>query len=191
MLSEVRRIFVEKRKGYDIEAQELYSDLKENLGIKGLEAVRVVNRYDVAGITEEEYARARRIVFSEPPVDLVYDEALPVDSEERAFAVEYLPGQFDQRADSAAQCLQILTQKERPQIRSARVIMLRGKISANEFARIKAYALTPWNPVKHRWTSRQAWRGRRRNRRRSRFWRALTVNRPENFRTFWKAGGWP
>ena len=143
MLNEVRRIFVEKRKGYDIEAQELYSDLKENLGIKGLEAVRVVNRYDVAGITEEEYARARRIVFSEPPVDLVYDEVLPVDSEERAFAVEYLPGQFDQRADSAAQCLQILTQKERPQIRSARVIMLRGKISANEFARIKAYCINP------------------------------------------------
>jgi phosphoribosylformylglycinamidine synthase len=134
---------VEKRKGYDVEAQSLYSDLKENLGIKGLEAVRVVNRYDISGITGEEYARSRDIIFSEPPVDLVYEEVLPVGGDARVFAVEYLPGQFDQRADSAAQCLQILTQKERPEIHSARVIVLRGQISDHDFARIKDYCINP------------------------------------------------
>jgi len=139
----VRRIFVEKRKGYDIEAQRLYSDLKENLRIKGLEGVRVVNRYDIFGITEEEYARARHTVFSEPPVDLVYDEFLPLEEKEKPFAVEYLPGQYDQRADSAAQCLQLLTQKERPEVRSARVIVLKGEISAAELARIKEYCINP------------------------------------------------
>ncbi|RJX23180.1 MAG: phosphoribosylformylglycinamidine synthase [Dethiobacter sp.] len=143
MLSEVRRIFVEKRKGFDIEAQSLYSDLKENLGIRGLEAVRIVNRYDISGITEQEYTGSRHIIFSEPPVDLAYDEVLPLDEGDRVFAVEYLPGQFDQRADSAAQCLQILTQKERPQILSARVIILRGPISHHDFARIKDYCINP------------------------------------------------
>ena len=111
MLSKVRRIFVEKRKGYNIEARSLYEELKEYLGIKGLEGVRVLNRYDISGITDEEYARARDIIFSEPPVDLVYDEVFPLNEDERVFALEYLPGQFDQRADSAAQCVQILTQK--------------------------------------------------------------------------------
>ncbi|MEW5922335.1 MAG: phosphoribosylformylglycinamidine synthase [Bacillota bacterium] len=143
MGSNVRRIYVEKRKGYDIEAQSLFADLRENLGIKGLEGVRIINRYDIAGITDEEYSAARRIIFAEPPVDLVYDEALPLGDDERAFAVAYLPGQFDQRADSAAQCVQILTQQERPAVLSAKVIVLHGDISDEDFARIKHYCINP------------------------------------------------
>ncbi len=143
MRQAVKRIFVEKRPGFDVEARGLYFDLKENLGIKGLEAVRIVNRYDIAGISSDEYDSARSIIFSEPPVDIVYDEDLPVDSRDRIFAVEYLPGQYDQRADSAAQCVQILTQKERPQVQSAKVIILSGSISDSEFVKIKEYCINP------------------------------------------------
>jgi len=143
MLSKVRRIFVEKRKGYNIEARSLYEELKEYLGIKGLEDVRVLNRYDISGITDEEYARARDIIFSEPPVDLVYDEVFPLNEDERVFALEYLPGQFDQRADSAAQCVQILTQRERPDILSAKVIILKGDITDEEFEKVKGYCINP------------------------------------------------
>ncbi|MDA8233421.1 MAG: phosphoribosylformylglycinamidine synthase [Clostridia bacterium] len=139
----VRRVFVEKKKGFDIEARSFFLDLTENLGIKGLEAVRIINRYDISGISDEEYAQARNTIFSEPPVDLVYDEILPVDGGDRVFAMEYLPGQYDQRADSAAQCVQILTQKERPQILSAKVIVLKGDISDDELVRIKAYYINP------------------------------------------------
>ncbi|WP_373323046.1 phosphoribosylformylglycinamidine synthase [Desulforamulus aquiferis] len=121
----------------------MLSDLRENLGIKGLEAVRVVNRYDVSGITDKEYAAARSTIFSEAPVDQVYDEYLACAPGERVFGVEYLPGQFDQRADSAAQCVQILTQKERPNIVSAKIIILKGQISEEEFLRIKAYCINP------------------------------------------------
>ncbi len=143
MANNVRRIYVEKRKGFDIEGQKLYADLKENLEIAGLEGVRVVNRYDLAGLTEEAYAAARSIIFAEPPVDLIYEEELPLAENERAFAVAYLPGQFDQRADSAAQCVQLLTQKEQPPILSAKVIVLRGRISDADFERIKDYCINP------------------------------------------------
>ena len=143
MLQQVRRIFVEKRKGFDIEAQGLLADLRENLGIRGLNNVRVLNRYDINGISDEEYARSRHIIFAEPPVDLVYEEEFSADPEDRVFAVEYLPGQYDQRADSAAQCVQILTQKERPQILTAKLLVLQGKVSAEELAKIKDYCINP------------------------------------------------
>jgi len=139
----VRRIYVEKRRGFDIEAQHLLQDLKENLQIRGLKDLRMVNRYDISGITEEEYALAKDLVFSEPPVDLVYDEELPVDPEEKVFAVEYLPGQFDQRADSAAQCVQILTQKEQPLVQTARVIVLQGDLTSEDLDKIKNYCINP------------------------------------------------
>lgn len=96
----VRRIYVEKKQGFDVEARSLLGDLRENLGLKGLEAARVINRYDVSGITDEEYQKARSTIFSEPPVDNVYDEVLPeAGDNSRVFAMEYLPGQYDQRAD--------------------------------------------------------------------------------------------
>ncbi|AVX19355.1 phosphoribosylformylglycinamidine synthase [Carboxydocella sporoproducens DSM 16521] len=139
----VRRIYVEKKPEFAVEARHLYEDLKENLGITGLTGLRIINRYDVAGISEEEYRLARDTIFSEPPVDVAYDEVLPLDPRERVFAIEYLPGQYDQRADSAGQCLQILTQKERPLVRSAKLIVLQGDITEEELAKIKDYCINP------------------------------------------------
>ncbi|MHB9094722.1 MAG: phosphoribosylformylglycinamidine synthase, partial [Eubacteriales bacterium] len=143
MINGVKRIFVEKKKGFDVEAHSLYSDLKENLGVRGLEAVRIINRYDISGISDKEYEMSRNIIFSEPTVDYVYDETLPTAAGDRLFAMEYLPGQYDQRADSAAQCVQILAQKDRPNIISAKVIVLKGTISDSEFEKIKGYCINP------------------------------------------------
>lgn len=143
MGSMVKRLFVEKKKPYDVEAQGLLSDLTETLGIKALESVRIINRYDIEGISDEEYQMARNTIFSEPPVDFAYDEAYTIPDGCRAFAVEYLPGQYDQRADSAAQCIQLLTQGERPEIKAARVIVLEGAITEQDFEAIKKYYINP------------------------------------------------
>ncbi len=139
----VKRIYVEKKTGYDIEAQGLYNDILENMGINGLDGLRVINRYDMSGITDEEYAESRPIIFAEPPLDLVFDEHLQIPIGDMVFAMEYLPGQYDQRADSAAQCIQILTQKERPNIVSAKVIVLKGVLSEEDFRKIKNYCINP------------------------------------------------
>jgi len=143
MKTGVRRIFVEKKKGFDIEARDLYSDITGNLGIKGLKSLRIVNRYDIEGISDEEYLSSRNIIFSEPPVDIVYDEEMPVNEGDRLLAIEYLPGQYDQRADSASQCVQILTRGERPQVRTAKIIVLEGSISDSDFEKIKNYCINP------------------------------------------------
>ena len=136
----VRRIFVEKRQGFfDIPAQQLCEDLVESFGLTGLKAVRLINRYDIEGLSDEEYAQTKSVVFSEPPVDVVYEEKLPEFPNSRMFAVEYLPGQYDQTADSAAQCVQLVTQKERPEIATARVVVLVGSIDDETFAEIKDY----------------------------------------------------
>jgi phosphoribosylformylglycinamidine synthase len=142
MNSDVRRIFVEKKPGFDVEARSLYNDLKRNLGIAGLTGVRIVNRYDIEGISGAEYQKAREIVFAEPPVDQVYDETFSVDTG-RLLAIEYLPGQYDQRADSAAQCLQILAQRERPVVRVAKLLIFSGTLSEAELQRIEAYCVNP------------------------------------------------
>lgn len=139
----VRRIYVEKKKGYDVYARGLFADLKENLGIKNLKGVRVVNRYDIEGISEKEYKNARTTIFAEPPVDSVYDEKVPFTENEKLFAIEYLPGQYDQRADSAAQCIQIITHGNRPLISAAQVIILEGTISEADFETIKKYCINP------------------------------------------------
>ncbi|KPU45887.1 phosphoribosylformylglycinamidine synthase 2 [Oxobacter pfennigii] len=143
MRDKVRRIFVEKKKGFDVEAKNLTDDIKENLIIAGLHNIRIINRYDISGMTDDEYEKSKYIIFSEPPVDDVYDEALNLKGGLRAFAIEYLPGQYDQRADSAAQCVQILTQKERPEVLSAKVIVIEGDISDSDFGRIKSYCINP------------------------------------------------
>jgi len=143
MPKQVKRTFVEKKSGFDVEARSLYWELKHNLGINSLEGVRIVNRYDVAGMDDNEYRLARNTIFSEPNVDEVFDEVLAVDTADCVFAVEYLPGQYDQRADSAAQCIQMLTHKERPEVQTAKVIILRGTLSEEEFGRIKAYVINP------------------------------------------------
>ena len=133
----VRRLYVEKRQGFDIPAQKLFADLKELFAIEGIEQVRVIRRYDIEGLTDEEYTQTKPVVFYEPPVDVIYEEELPDFANARVFAIEALPGQFDQTADSAAQCVQLVTQKERPVIRSARVIVLVGEIDDETFAKMK------------------------------------------------------
>lgn len=142
-MSDVKRIFVEKKKGFDVQAQHLLQDLKENLEIKNLQGVRIINRYDVSGISDDTYRQARNTIFAEPNVDLVYDEVIELPSEVRFFALEALPGQYDQRADSAAQCVQILTQGERPTISAAKLIVLYGSITDGEFESVKNYCINP------------------------------------------------
>lgn len=125
----VRRLFVEKRQGFfDIPAQQLCTDLIESFRLLGLKAVRLIARYDIEGLSDQEYLATRDVVFSEPPVDVIYEETLPNFPNARRFAIEYLPGQYDQRADSAAQCVQLITQKERPTIRTATVVVLVGDL---------------------------------------------------------------
>ena len=135
----ITRIYVEKKPGFDIEAQNLKSDLRFTLGLNDLTGVRIFKRYDVKGIEGDELERARRIVFSEPNCDTVSD-TLPELA--NAFAVEYLPGQYDQRADSAAQCVQLLTQGDRPQVRTATVYAFEG-VNGDELNRIKHYIINP------------------------------------------------
>ena len=128
----IYRIFVEKKD--NLQAKKIRDDLAAQLGIHA-EDVREVIRYDVEGISEEEFEQAVAGVFSEPPVDTVYREELPVAAGYSVFAIAFLDGQYDQRADSAAQCVQLLTQKERPLVKCARVICVKG-VTAEELARI-------------------------------------------------------
>ncbi len=137
----VYRVFVEKKPGLDLEARNLENECRQLLGIRGLERVRLLNRYDAENISEELFRSAVKTVFSEPQVDIASEEA-PQDGA-RVFAVEYLPGQFDQRADSAAQCIQILSQGDRPLIRSARVYLLYGSLTDAELREIKKYVINP------------------------------------------------
>ena len=142
-MEKVRRIYVEKKPGFDVAAKEVLEDLRENLSMAGLTNVRLINRYDVSGISDEEYEKARGLIFSEPPVDNAYDETIDIPAEDKVFAVEFLPGQFDQRADSAEECISILTQKERPRVRSAKVYVLSGEVSEEEIGRVKTYLINP------------------------------------------------
>ena len=137
----VYRIYVEKKPGCDGEARQLQNELNSLLGIKELTGLRLLNRYDVEGISEALFDQCVSTVFSEPPVDNTY-VTLP-RGEEIAFAVEYLPGQFDQRADSAAECIQLISQGERPLVRSARVYLLEGPLSEGQIAEIKKYVINP------------------------------------------------
>ncbi|MBE7035698.1 MAG: phosphoribosylformylglycinamidine synthase [Ruminococcaceae bacterium] len=142
-MNRVRRIYVEKKKGFDVEANHLFHDLKENLNLTELTGVRIIQRYDVQGVSDEAFAAARTTIFSEPPVDVVYDEVCPLPEKAVYFNVAYLPGQYDQRADSAAECVQLLTQQERPTVLNARVIVLEGNVSAETLAAVKKYYINP------------------------------------------------
>ena len=136
----VYRVYVEKRPGLAAEAEALLGDLRTLLRIETLEGLRLYNRYDVENITPELFDYSVKTILSEPQLDQVSTQ-LPEGGV--VFAVEYLPGQFDQRADSAAQCIQILSQGERPLVRSARVYQLLGKLSGEEIAAIKKYLINP------------------------------------------------
>ena len=144
----VYRVYVEKKEELANEAKALCSDIQLLLGITGLEKVRMINRYDVENISKELFEYAKTTVFSEPQLDIVMDE--PDIADAVCFAVEYLPGQFDQRADSAAQCIQIISQKERPLVRTAKLYALYGNLTDKQIEKIKKYVI---NPVESRQAS--------------------------------------
>ncbi len=137
----VRRIYVQKKLGFDVEAQGILKDLKENLQIKELTNVIVLNRYDVSNIDDETYEKAKKTIFSEPQVDDYFDETYEFSKSDKVFAVEYLPGQFDQRANSLEECLQIISEGNRPTAKSAKVYILQGNISDEEVDKIKKYLI--------------------------------------------------
>ena len=140
----VYRIFVEKRPGLSPEADNLLSDLRSFLGIHALEGIRILNRYDVENIDASVYADAKKTVFSEPQVDVTYDETFPQPKNlHTVLAVEALPGQFDQRADSCAQCIQLMAGVERPLVSHAKVYLLEGKLSDEELEKIRGYLINP------------------------------------------------
>ena len=141
-MAKVYRVFVEKKKGNDIEAGQILEDLRGNVGLTGLEDLRIINRYDAQGLSDAEFDSAVKQVFSETNLDNVYYD-LKIDDGWKYFATEYLPGQYDQRADSAAQCIQLLTAGERPKVASAKVIAVKGDISDDEFEKIKSYIINP------------------------------------------------
>lgn len=134
----VYRCYSKKKEGFDVEARGLCKQLQEQLGITGLDSVEILNRYDADQIDRDVYERAKNIVFSEPQVDVVYDEDYPMPRMAGAFfAVEALPGQFDQRADSAAQCIQLMAGVDRPIISYAKVYLLWGGLSQEDLNKIK------------------------------------------------------
>ena len=139
----VRRIFVEKKEAFAVRAKELQEEIKSYLGIQTVTGVRVLIRYDVENITEETFEKACCTVFSEPPVDTLYRESFGTAEHAAVFGVEYLPGQFDQRADSAVQCIQFLNSSEEPVIRTATIYVIEGTVTAEELASIKSFCINP------------------------------------------------
>ena len=142
-MGNVRRIYVEKKAPFAVKAKELKGDLKNYLNLKTIEDVRIFIRYDVEHISDEVFERACRTVFSEPPVDELYREEIEIPENGRVFSVEYLPGQFDQRADSAVQCVKFLNEEENPIIRTATTYLITGSLTDEEFEQIKSYCINP------------------------------------------------
>jgi phosphoribosylformylglycinamidine synthase len=142
-MSNIRCIFVEKKKGFDVEAKSLLNDFKSNLRMENLEDVKVINKYTLGDVSEEYYKKALYTIFSELTVDKVYEGELPLKDGEISFGVEYLPGQYDQRADSASECFQILTEEDRIQVKSSKIITLIGNLSKDDIVKIKSYYINP------------------------------------------------
>ena len=138
-----KSIFVEKKEGFNVEGKSLLEDFKTNLRVESLENVRVVNKYILGKVNEEDYKKSLYSIFSEKTVDNLYEEKIPMDNEEIAFAVEYLPGQYDQRADSASECYALLTAGERIEVKTAKVIILKGNLKEEEVQKIKHYYINP------------------------------------------------
>jgi phosphoribosylformylglycinamidine synthase len=147
MNNKIKRIFVEKKPPFDIEAQNLLKDLKESLSINTLQFLRLLNRYDISGISDYEYNQSKYTILSEKTVDRIFEEELLLGEDEYAFSIEYLPGQYDQRADSASECIQLLTQGKRPLVRSAKVIVLNSSIHPKDIERIKSYLINPVDSI--------------------------------------------
>ncbi len=143
MSESMRRIYVKKKKEYAVEAAGLLADLVGTLGMTQLTGLRIVNRYDIAGLSDEDYEAAKRVVLSEPPVDTVHDETLEIPEGVKSFAIELLPGQYDQREDFAAQCVQLISQGKRPAVAAAKVILLEGNLTDADVEKIKKYTINP------------------------------------------------
>ena len=141
-MSKVKRIYVEKKKDYAVKAGELLDEIKNYLGIP-VDGVRVLVRYDIENLSEDTYQKALGTVFSEPPVDILYEEAFDKNDTDQVFSVEYLPGQFDQRADSAEQCVKLLNENEEPVIRSATTYVIEGNVDEDQMERIKNHCINP------------------------------------------------
>ncbi len=142
-MSKVERVYVEKRTPYAVKAKELKEEIRGYLGIKTVENVRVLVRYDIEGLTEDTYKKALNTVFSEPPVDMLYEETFEYAAEDKIFSVEYLPGQFDQRADSAVQCVKFLNENEEPVIKTATTYVITGTLDNEQLESIKAFCINP------------------------------------------------
>ena len=139
----VKRVFVEKKPAFAVQAKELRSEIESYLSISGVTGVRVLIRYDVENISEGTYAQALATIFSEPPVDEVFEGTFPHEANDTVFSVEYLPGQFDQRADSAEQCVKLLNETEEPVIKSATTYVISGELTAEQVAAIKSFCINP------------------------------------------------
>lgn len=142
-MSGIRMVFVEKKAGFNVESQILLKDFKDNLGIEALEDVRVLNKYILGDMEEEQYIRTVNTILSEAPVDRVYEENFEIGQDEIAFGVEYLPGQYDQRADSASECIMLLTEEEKVPVKSSKIIILKGNLNEEEIRKIKSYYINP------------------------------------------------
>ena len=143
LMSSVRRVYVEKKPAFAVQAKDLRHELRKYLGVSGLTGVRVLIRYDVENISDDVFEKACKTVFAEPPVDTLYKESFEMAENARAFSVEFLPGQFDQRADSAVQCVKFLNEEEEPVIRSATTYVIEGEVSDEEFEAIKHHCINP------------------------------------------------
>ncbi|ENK1242610.1 phosphoribosylformylglycinamidine synthase [Clostridium botulinum] len=141
MGNEIKTLFVEKKEQFRVESKKVLKDFRLSLNMKNIEDIRILNRYNISGVSDEEYNLAKYTIFSEKTVDDLYEEKFPYDSGDKIFGVEYLPGQYDQRADSAAQCIQILTQKEGAIVKYSKIFVIKGNITKEEFEKIKEYCI--------------------------------------------------
>ena len=139
----VKRIFAEKKPDFAVKAKELREEIESYLGIQTVSDVRVLIRYDIENLTDKTYQAALGTIFSEPPVDFLYEETFPVKEGDVCFSVEYLPGQFDQRADSAEQCVKLLNEMEEPVIRSATTYVISGELTEEQIEKIKNFCINP------------------------------------------------
>ena len=142
-MSNVKRVYVEKKAEFAVQAKELRHEIRSYLGIETVTGVRVLIRYDVENLSEDTFEKACNGIFAEPPVDVLYLESFPVFDKDHVFSVEYLPGQFDQRADSAEQCVQFIKEDESPVIKTATTYVIEGNVTEDEFAAIKNHCINP------------------------------------------------
>ena len=142
-MSNVKRVFVEKKPEFAVAAKALRHEIRHYLGIRSVSGVRVLIRYDVEDLSDETFEKACRGVFAEPPVDILYKETFPMKEGDHSFSVEYLPGQFDQRADSAEQCVRFIREDEIPVIRTATTYVIEGDITEEELAAIRSHCINP------------------------------------------------